>query len=43
MKSTTIAIDLAKNIFQIDMEGVYGKVLVRKHFKRADMSTYWLT
>lgn len=41
MKTTTIGIDLAKNIFQIHGVDERGKVSVRKQLKRAEMSKYF--
>jgi len=38
MKITTIGLDLAKNIFQIHGVDQHGKTIVRKQFKRAEMS-----
>ena len=41
MKITTIAIDLAKNIFQIHGVDQRGKVIVRKQLKRAKIFPYF--
>lgn len=41
MKTTTIGIDLAKNVFQVHGVDERGKVAVRKQLKRADMAKYF--
>ncbi len=41
MKITTIGIDLAKTIFQIHGVDQYGKTIVRKQLKRAEMTLYF--
>lgn len=41
MKTTTIGIDLAKNVFQIHGVDEHGKVAVRKQLKRAEMAKYF--
>ena len=41
MKITTIGIDLAKTIFQVHGVDQYGKTMVRKQLKRAEMTKYF--
>lgn len=41
MKSTTIGIDLAKNVFQIHGADAHGKAVLRKQLKRAQMLPFF--
>ena len=42
MNITTIGIDLAKSVFQLHGIDSYGKVLIKKQIKRAQMAEYFV-
>ena len=42
MNITTIGIDLAKSVFHLHGIDSYGKVLIKKQIKRAQMAEYFV-